>query len=731
MLRALLFACFAAVPLSAGAQTPSMPPDHFEKKIRPLLNENCVRCHGPLKAQAGLRLDSAAGLKAGTDSGPIIATDKPLESRLMHAVGYGGKIKMPPPGKLSAAQLADLQLWAMGGFVWPEVRSVEVGAGTKTLWSVKPLAVVPLPVVKNAGWVRKNPDRFILEALEARHLTPAPAADKPTWLRRVTFDLTGLPPTIADIDAFLADATPEATAKVVDRLLASRSYGVRWGRHWLDLVRYCDSFDARGTGGEMDCADAWRYRDWVVQSFAEDLPYDRFVRMQIAGDVLDECKDRRSDGIVATGMLALGNWGGGDADKEKLLTDIVDDQVDVVTRSIMGLTVACARCHDHKFDPIATKDYYAMAGIFFSSHILPNVGPKTNGPPMMRIPLPETPARLTLIAAIRAITGLKTEPIPLVPLMANGAQEGGVPGSPQAGLHDVKVHRRGRYDMLGDAVPRGFPKLVSVADTPKIVGGSGRVELAQWLTRPDHPLTARVIANRVWQFHFGQGLVRTPSNFGTLGETPSHPALLDYLAGKLIESKWSLKSLHREIVLSATYAQSSAVSAPSLAGDVDNRLLSRYPRRRLESEAIRDSLLSVAGRLNLADDSGPATRDFDSPRRSLYQMTIRSDRTGFGPLFDVADSTSPVDQRIVSTVAPQALFLMNHPFVKSAAKGFADRVRALPGSTDDRLTLAHRLALGRVPTGRELVLGRGVVAEGNWESWCHLLMQANEFISVE
>jgi len=350
---------------------------------------------------------------------------------------------------------------------------------------------------------------------------------------------------------------------------------------------------------------------------------------------------------------------------------------------------------------------------------------------MMRIPLPETPERAALVAAIRAVTGLKTEPIPLAPMLANGALEGGVPGSPQAGMHDVKVHRRGRYDLLGDLVPRGFPRIVEVADAPKIVGGSGRAELAQWLTRPDHPLTARVIANRVWQFHFGEGLVRTPSNFGSLGELPSHPALLDHLAGRLIESKWSLKSLHRDIVLSATYAQSSKVSAASLAGDVDNRLLSRYPRRRLESEAIRDGLLMAAGRLNLNDRGGLATRDFNSPRRSLYQMSIRSDRTGFGPLFDVADSTSPVDKRIVSTVAPQALFLMNHPFVRSAAKGFSERVKAAPGSTDDRLIVAHRIAFGRAPTGPELDLGRGFVAGGDWESWCHLLMQANEFISVE
>jgi hypothetical protein len=319
---------------------------------------------------------------------------------------------------------------------------------------------------------------------------------------------------------------------------------------------------------------------------------------------------------------------------------------------------------------------------------------------------------------------------------AHGAQEGGVPGSPHAGVHDVKVHIRGRYDRLGEPVPRRFPEVVRVADPPAITSGSGRKELAEWLTRPDHPLTARVIVNRVWQFHFGEGLVRTPSNFGVLGEPPTHPELLDHLAAGFVRNGWSLKQLHRYILLSATYQQSAAADPATRAADPDNRLWGRYPRRRLEAEAVRDSLLAVSGALDLTKPGGPATKDFNSPRRTLYQTTIRSDRTGFGPLFDAADPTAPVDKRTVSTVAPQALFLMNHPFVKDRAKGFAARVLARGGDDAAKLGYAHRLAFGRPPTDEEKRLGlEFVTAEGGtpaaWEAWCHLLFQANEFITIE
>jgi hypothetical protein len=898
------------VALSAAA-----PPEDerfFENRVRPVLSEKCFACHGPKKQQAGLRLDSRAAVLAGGDSGPAAVAGKPTESRLLKAVRHDGELKMPPKGKLSDAEITDLEKWVSRGLAWP-ADTIAAGGLAKELWSLRPVTNPPVPAITNHKSRVTNPiDAFILARLAEKGLKPAALADRRTLIRRVTFDLTGLPPTPEEVEGFVADTSPDAYSKLIDRLLASPAYGERWGRHWLDLVRYTDSFDARGIGGEGDCAQAWRYRDWVVRALNADVRYDQFVRMQIAGDVLRLPETERADGIIATGMLALGNWGGGDADKEKLLTDVVDDQIDVIGRSIMGLTLACARCHDHKFDPISTKDYYALAGIFFSSRILPSVGPKTGGPPMLYIPLepPDTrPAPREILArrtkdaagkkglfswrnkadcpnVVANATGAEvafgtikmpartvalhpgptsdvaavwTSPVgaevrvdgrladfdpncgdgitwqlrhvpaagaaktlargtvgngktgafgqpdgvtatvaagdrlelvinrnaeytcdttgvefvitageqkwdfaadwladipdgpaklgpwsvedlggprPYTGPKAHGAQEGGVPGSPHAGIHDVKVHLRGRYDRLGELVPRRFPEVVTVTNPPAIASGSGRKELADWLTRPDHPLTARVIVNRVWQFHFGEGLVRTPSNFGTLGEPPTHPELLDHLAAKFVTDGWSLKTLHRYVLLSATYQQSASADPATRAADPDNKLWGRYPRRRLEAEAIRDSLLAVSGSLDLSARTGPATRDFDSPRRTLYLMTIRSDRTGFGPLFDAADPTAPVDRRTVSTVAPQALFLMNHPFVKARAKGFASRVLSAGGTDADKLDRAHRLAFGRPPTDKERELGQEFVKAGGssretWEAWCHLLIQANEFITVE
>src|SRR5262249_30787329 len=449
-----------------------------------------------------------------------------------------------------------------------------------------------------------------------------------------------------------------------------------------------DSFDARivtGAGSIMDATEAYRYRDWIVHAFNQDLPYDQFIIDQVAGDLLPppEPDGVNVPGIVATGMLALGNWGGGDADKEKLLTDIADDQVDVVSRAFLGLTVACARCHDHKFDPIPTEDYYALAGIFFSSHILQDPGPKTNGPPMLRIPLvpqaevehhrqleaqlaalqkqvnqiareqraalahglsPGTADRLVALWQFQRqrsrflqqhaeLDRLK-QSLPPVPY-ANGVQEGGCPQSPQAGTHDVRVHIRGRYDRLGKLVPRRFPRILAGENQQPVTEGSGRLQLARWVASADNPLTPRVMVNRVWQQHFGEGLVRTPGNFGKQGEPPTDPELLDHLARVLIDSGWSLKALHRTIMLSAVYQQGSSAEDATLKADPDNRLLSRMNRRRLEAEAIRDSLLAVSGRLDRTP-GGPASQDFNMTRRTLYFMTIRSDRTSFRELFDAA-----------------------------------------------------------------------------------------------
>jgi Protein of unknown function (DUF1553)/Protein of unknown function (DUF1549)/Planctomycete cytochrome C len=1095
LLAALAVICFRLPSAVAEPPVPNSD-EFFEKEVRPILVQRCLECHGEEKPKAGLRLTSRANVLKGTDNGPAAVAGKPDDSAMIQAVRHKDVLKMPKDGKLPDREIAVLTRWVELGLPWPKT-SEKIVAGSKfqitdeqrKFWCFQPVTVVPPPALKNKEWARSDPDRYVLAGLEAKGLKPAKPADKRALLRRATFDLTGLPPTPQEIDAFLKDDSPDAFARVVDRLLASKAYGERWGRHWLDLVRYTDSFDSRGVGSEGDVADAWRYRDWVVDAFNRDLPYDKFLTDQIAGDLVPGKDGFNKDGIIATGFLAIGNWGGGDADKEKLLTDIADDQVDVVSRTFMGLTIACARCHDHKFDPISTADYYALGGIFFSTHILPDVGPKTNGPPMLRIPL-ATPAELEqrkqyaarlaeaekqlkqqtdkvyrdfaqaqlketakyLVAAWEyqnppagqtpgtvaefarrkelhefalrqwldylgagdyvlmpkpisnaggmagvfgwrgepdcpnmlvnttdkevTITTLKLPPksvavhpgpqngvavawrspftgtvkiaggvtdadpncgdgiawiidhrktgsraelasgdfpnggaqrfdqgknadrlksidvragdriellvlpkenyacdttvVDLVitsadgskvwdvtrdvvedPLQngkgnphadrqgneavwhfldmarsrrvvprananpalaaweravaevaggkrdrkaieeaarefqrtftpadasspfwitrredetvlpaegradlakraaeveqlkkntpplayANGAQEGGVPGSPHAGVHDVRIHHRGRYDRLGDLVPRRFPEILAGKDQKPITSGSGRLQLAEWLTRPEHPLTARVMVNRIWQYHFGEGIVRTPSNFGKLGERPTHPELLDYLAHEFVLSGWSVKHMHRLIMLSATYQQGSEAEPETLKADPDNRLFGRVQRRRLEAEAVRDNLLAVSGKLD-AKMGGPALRDFNAPRRTLYLMTIRSDRSGFGPLFDSADPTAPVDRRTITTVAPQALFLMNNPFVLEQTHALAKRITSAGEDEKVRVRFAYQVLYGRDPLAQEERIGleflkRGHSSDKAWDEYCQVLLCANEFLYVD
>ncbi len=802
----LLLLVFASgTMVTSAADKPSQPAaDFFEKEIRPLLAERCFKCHGGKKTRANLKLTSRASILQGGDTGPAAVPGKPDESLFIQAVRHEGELKMPPNEKLNQQQIDKLTRWVQLGLPWPETSpeittaaakpapSYQISDEQRRFWSFQPVKVMPLPLVQDQTWSRSPIDRFILAKLQTRGLRPAQPADKRTLIRRATFGLTGLPPTPEEIDAFLADQSPDAFAKVVDRLLASPHYGERWGRHWLDVVRYTDSFDARiltGPGTIMDITEAYRYRDWVVKAFNQDLPYDQFLINQIAGDLLppEEPGGINVPGIVATGMLAIGNWGGGDADKEKLLTDIVDDQIDVVSRAFLGLTVACARCHDHKFDPIPTEDYYSLAGIFMSTHILKDPGPKTDGPPMLRIPLlpkAEFERRQQLQARIKKLeekvlkqklveelfvrtqglqdasrrvasqaelAKLKGElealqkaspgPIPY----ANGIQEGGCPQSPQAGIHDVRVHIRGRYDRLGKVVPRRFPRIIAGENQKPIDEGSGRLQLARWVASAKNPLTARVMVNRIWQHHFGEGLVRTPGNFGKLGEPPTHAELLDYLADQFVQSGWSIKELHRAIMLSTVYQQASVPAKETLAADPDNRLWGRMNRRRLEAEEIRDSLLAVSGQLDHAM-GGRASQDFHVHRRTLYLMTIRSDRSSFRELFDAPDPTAIIDKRIASTVAPQALFLLNHPFALEQARLLAKRIVANGADDQGKIQRLYLLLFGRPPTDEERSIGLALLArsmghpenrgKGNgaeliWEEYCQVLLCANEFLYLD
>lgn len=1014
----------------------------------------------------------------------------------------------------------------------------------RRIWSFEPVRHVTPPHVQTTAWPQSPIDYFILAQLEERDLTPAEPADKRTLLRRATFDLTGLPPTPAETEEFLADECPSAFARVVDRLLASPRYGERWGRHWLDVVRYADARDLIQLPAESDFREAWRYRDWVVAAFNRDLPYDEFITQQLAGDLLQPADPAQIDAeaLVATGMLAIADFVPGDVDKQQMIADYVNDQIDVVGRAFLGLTLACARCHDHKFDPISIEDYYGLAGIFFSTRLVP--GPVKGNTPLVRVPLmpsaqvqaleaqtardkarlAELPRELDnqadheylaylkrrvtdetgryllaawefarppagedrqapfefakargleelvlvrwisyfdeqhphpalaalrtaadLAAAKRAVAelgdklsaiaarrraaeasdpaaramaesetlrlraddrrivaneaahvmhwpnrghgvenaapladvapptvattevhgrlrpvirfsgkellqtsgsvppvgtlfvvfrpdpkgtgsqrlvgwedsavgqhglGLMTDaagavhailrkngangdvvvaaPAPVateilelqvlcvswgpagVAVFRNGqsvgankgidsvssdpaittlkiggpgsgsaarfqgdlaelrlyaipvddlartrieaeltlrwcapgnpesidaeadlyeelvssqspfrldaaervkalpsdfrdklallreeletlkkkppldipraivVQDGGPPGTPHEGFQDAAVYLRGNHAKPGKIVPRGFPSVLAGAQQPAIHEGSGRRELARWLTQPEHPLTARVMVNRIWQHHFGFGLVRTSANFGARGERPSHPELLDYLAARFVSSGWSIKEMHRLIMCSSAYQQSTHAGATGLSSDPENRLLWRANRRRLEAEAIRDSLFAAAGRLD-ATPGGSAFQDAATPRRSLYLMAVRTGAKSaeFAPLFDAPDCSAIVERRTESIVAPQALFLMNDPLVADLATALAERIaREIPhGAARERIGRLYEITLTRPPTPDEVEIGLQFLAEpaadDAWARYCHLVLCTNEFMYLD
>ncbi len=1137
-----------------AAEPPDAEADFFEKDVRPLLVEKCGGCHGDGRPKGWLKLTSRAAILQGGDNGPAAVPGKPDESLLVKAVRYQDDLRMPPKGKLTDRQIGILERWVKQGAPWPGAKTPPAPTDRpliltekhRQFWAFQPVKAVPPPTVRNAVWPRSPIDRFILAGLEAKGLAPATLADKRTLLRRATFDLIGLPPTPAEIDAFLADDSPQAFARVVDRLLASPHYGERWGRHWLDVVRYADARDLIQLPPESDFREAWRYRDWVVESFNRDLPYPDFVRSQVAGDLLPSPRpgSLNKEGLVATGLLAIADFVPGDVDKNQMIADYVNDQVDVVGRAFLGLSIACARCHDHKFDPISAEDYYALAGIFFSTRIIP--GPVAGNTPLVRVPLlspseivqfqaqitadarrraeleqllpdaadrayrdhlakllteqaarylvaacecrkppaagakptasdvakrqglqesllvewiafldriekhpladypsplreaaegkrsgPElekaatalqetlaaqakrdeaeavgSPEKYTLTRALllhfraddsRLVTdaagrvvlwpnrsgfsgdatspvprnaplrttakidghtksvvrfdgqsvldaqrpvppvgtlfvvfqtattarsgerivgwedadtgqhglGLMTDPNGLLhailrnsgqvgdivdrtrpagfetvgitwgpggtTLRRNGvevaspkridrlssdpkiaalkiggpgsggsprfhgdvaelrvytrqldetqrkqveaelrdtwyrpddpkkppkdgladlygdllsprgpfwppvaernkrlspedrsrlealrveldalrnkrptpipqavvAQDGGPKGTRHEGFKDAQVFLRGDPKRLGTTVPRGFPKVLTGEHEMRISEGSGRLQLADWLTRSENPLTARVMVNRIWQHHFGEGLVRTPNDFGERGERPTHPELLDDLAARFIESGWSVKAMHRLIMLSAVYQQSSLVSAAGLARDPDNRLFGRMNRQRLEAEAIRDSLLSVCGRLDGAR-GGPPFTDLAVPRRTLYLMSARTgaNTSDFGRLFDRADPSLIVAQRGQSIVAPQALFFLNDPFVSGVAGTLGARIRReAPQNTEARIRSLYALTLGRPPTRAEMDLGLQLLTPGAGpdllERYCLLILSTNEFLYID
>jgi hypothetical protein len=940
MMRRALFLLLCLAPAASAAPGKPEPGglEFFEKKIRPVLVEHCYKCHSAeaqakKKLRGGLRLDTREGLLEGGDSGPAVVPGKAKESLLYKSLLHDGEIKMPPAGKLSEGVLKDVEAWINRGAPDPRTGKVVKAKGMsvedgRKFWAYVPPRRATIPDVKDRDWANSAIDRFVLSAMEAKGLRPAADADRVTIVRRLSFDLAGLAPTPEEIDEFVNDKSPDAYERLVDRLLSSPRFGERWGRHWLDLARYAESLTLRG----FVLKDAWRYRDYVIETFDDDAPLDRFFREQVAGDLMpgDSASLKRRQ-LVATSFLAMGNTNLEEQDKKQLRMDVVDEQLDTIGRAFLAQTIGCARCHDHKFDPIPTKDYYALAGILRNTRTLTHA----NVSQWLSVPLPADPEREKELKAhesvvaklqaqinslksavakntkldpkkpkVRAISDLpgivvddakakkvgewkeskysgayvgagyvhdnnekkgqktitfqpeivktgkyevwlaysaasnrdakvpvtvfsadgektihvdqRKQPdveglfvslgqhrfeksgqgfviienenttghviadavvfIPVEELKARSASEGKKTDSKDAAklgqlevqmkkltdagpkretalsvteeatIEDTSVHVRGSVHNLGDKAARGFLQVATAGKAPTMpTKESGRLQLGEWLASADNPLTARVFVNRVWHWLFGSGIVRTVDNFGTTGETPSHPELLDHLAIRFVEEGWSVKKLVRAIVLSRTYRQSSVASPQAREKDPENRLFSHTNRRRLEAECIRDTILSVSGQLS-NDRGGPTYRptlaaDYGfkhgDSRRSVYVPVFRNSLPEIFEVFDFADPSVTTGRRNVSTVVPQALFMTNHPFAQDQARLAAKRLLA-NGKLDEsgRVTLAYRWALGRPPSdGERRLITQFVAHEKNadeaWSQAFGVLFASLDFRHVE
>src|SRR4051794_4410877 len=639
-----------AAPKATAAQI-----EAFEKEVRPLLVARCYKCHAAeaKRVRGNLRLDTRAGLLKGGDLGPAVVPGDPDRSPLIRAVRHDDPdLQMPPDGRLTPGEIGTLEKWVRAGIPTPPLESRGAAAAGPARpaidpgewWSFRPAREPEVPAVRDEPWPRNAIDRFILAGLEAAGIRPAPEADRRTLIRRLTFDLTGLPPSPEEVAAFVRDDAPGAYERRVERLLASPAYGERWGRHWLDVARYADS---NGLDENVAHGNAWRYRDYVIRAFNADKPYDRFLLEQLAGDLLPtQTTAERHENLIATGFLALGPKVLAEPDEKKMELDIVDEQLDTLGRTVMGLTLGCARCHDHKFDPVTAADYYGLAGVFVSTKTMENFKKVARWHENVIATPEEIKQKADLDARgakykerIKALTGKADEESKreLAKLRADLATlEKAVTELPSAmGVTegkptDVPVLRRGNHLTPAAVVARRFPVALAGEKQPALpTNRSGRLELAKWLTDPKHPLTARVMVNRVWRWHFGKGLVRSVDNFGLIGEQPTHPELLDWLATEFVKDGWSLKKLHKRLVLSATYQMSSAHDAKAALADPDNRLLWRANGRRLEAEAIRDSLLAVGGVLDRTA-GGPALTHVKN-RDYLFDHTSK-DRTTYAGL---------------------------------------------------------------------------------------------------
>ncbi len=760
----------------------------FETRVRPVLVERCYNCHGPdTENEAGLRLDSLAEMLKGGRSGPAIKPGNPKQSLLILSVNHNGPVQMPPKTKLPQLEIAVLTKWVKMGAPWPNAKQpsrpnatsrgpVQFSEDQKSFWAFQPVVEPPLPRVRQADWPRSPLDHFVLVALEAKGLTPAPSAGKRTLIRRATIDLHGLPPTPKEIEAFLSDDFPDAFATVVDRLLASPRYGERWGRHWLDVVRYADS---NGMDDNMAYVDAWRYRDYVISAFNKDKPYNRFVQEQLAGDLFPPADgDAPYEGLIATGFLMIGPKMLAEDDPVKQQMDIVDDQIDTVGRAFLGLTLGCGRCHDHKFDPFPTADYYALAGIFKSTLVMMSyrVDSKWNSRALGDAGLERRLSDLEqqVDALDRAIVlgnfvNREGERKKLQERLSAVTKEYATIPKAMAAEEDrpedLQVFLRGNHLTRGELAPRGFPRILAGEKRPALgKKESGRRQLAEWMTRPDHPLIGRVMVNRIWKGHFGHGIVRTLDNFGRLGQRPDNQPLLDWLSSQFVKRGWSIKSLHRLIMRSSTYQMSTRHQARAAVINTQNRLLWRMNRRRMEAEVIRDSLLAVSGQIDFRM-GGPVLNDktfvilsaaalkdaalYRSDRRSVYLPVLRSGLYDVFQAFDFPDPAVVSGQRSSTTVAPQALFMMNGDLMSGSSKQLAARLLTRTGWDDEqRVRAGYDIVYGRPPTQLEIGDWLSFVAQytaaldgrdvdpatqrlQTWQAVCRVLLSSNEFIYVE
>ena len=892
----LVSVAFASQPVKAPAEPTG--DEFFERSVRPVLVERCVACHGPTAQKGGLRLDSrGAALKGGSD-GPVLVPGKPAESRLITAVKHIGELKMPPDGKLPATDSAALEKWVALGAPWPAkvtlLPPAKVEAQASEHWAFRPVTRPKVPGDGSGSPV----DAFIRAKLAEKKLKPSAEADRRTQIRRLSFDLVGLPPTPEEAAAFETDSSPDAYGKLVDRLLASPRYGERWGRHWLDVARYADNkgyvfFE------EKDYPWAWTYRDYVIDAFNRDLPFDRFVMEQLAADRL-ELADQKS--LAALGFLTVGGHFMGN------VHDVIDDRIDTVTRGLMGLTVSCARCHDHKFDPIPQADYYSLYGVFRSA-VEPTILPLWGAPPdtaeykKFAAELAEKEKKLMdfvqgkhkeLVAQARSRAGdyllaahaarsvpsaddfmlladkgdlnpamsarwraflettrkrrdatwaawhryaelpdaefaakagaVKPEPTdnPLVraafavppksmkevaeryakllagaekawldagakapladpaaealrsalygpnspadapllldwgflSLFPDRATQGeyqklikevevhAIKGPPRAMVlldaerpHEPRLFQRGQPNRLGEPVPRQFLKALDANRKPFAIG-SGRLELAQAIASKGNPLTARVFVNRVWMHHFGRGLVDTPGDFGLRGEPPTHPELLDWLAAEFMADGWSAKKLHKRIVTSAAYRQASLDRADGIAADPENRLLWKQNRRRLEFEPLHDSMLAVSGSLDSTVGGPPVPLFAGKTRRAVYGYIDRLEFPSLLATFDVPNPAATSPERTATTVAPQALYLMNGPFARDAARRLANAPAVQGAKTPaEKLDALFLAAFARKPADAERARLLAFVAKGleaeRWVDLAHALLMSNEFAFVD